>query len=31
MAWIPMVKEGKAKSELKDWDDILREPWGRSG
>ena len=28
MAWIPMVKEGKANAELKNWYDKLREPWG---
>ena len=27
MAWIPMVKEGKANAELKNWYDKLREPW----
>ena len=28
MAWIPMIKEGQAKTELKDWYNKLREPWG---
>ena len=28
MAWIPMVSEGKAEAELKDWYDKFREPWG---
>ena len=28
MAWIPMIKEDKAETELKDWYDKLREPWG---
>ena len=28
MAWIPMINEGKAASELKDWYEKLREPWG---
>ena len=27
MAWIPMINEGKASSELKDWYEKLREPW----
>ena len=28
MAWIPMIQEGKAEAELKDWYDKLYEPWG---
>ena len=28
MAWIPIVKEGKANAELKNWYDKLRDPWG---
>ena len=28
MAWIPMIKEDKAETELKDWYEKLREPWG---
>ena len=28
MAWIPMIQEDEAESELKEWYDKLREPWG---
>lgn len=28
MAWIPMIQEDKAETELKEWYDKLREPWG---
>ena len=28
MAWIPMIQEDEAESELKRWYDKLREPWG---
>ena len=28
MAWIPIVKEGKANAELKNWYDKLRKQWG---
>ncbi|MBS1256277.1 MAG: hypothetical protein MAG581_02092 [Deltaproteobacteria bacterium] len=28
MAWIPMIAEGKAEAELKEWYDKLLEPWG---
>ena len=28
MAWFPMIKEDKAETELKDWYEKLREPWG---
>ena len=28
MAWIPIIQEDKAETELKDWYDKLREPWG---
>ena len=28
MAWIPMIQEEKAETELKEWYDKLREPWG---
>ena len=28
MAWIPMIPEDKAETELREWYDKLREPWG---